>query len=192
MSNQHTAVTTAPLDLLFDALVEIVGNAEALELEPRHIASVDVAVTRLTDMLRTRYGTAAGNGLALQVGEAFFRRLARQYSVLAGVDDLEFRLLPPGKRTAEGMRLLAVTILPVSKQPAIEYKRGELMVRIKDCPACGSAPSTEPSCYGMVGLLREAMSWFGNGRLYRVQETECRAQGNEQCIFTIPLEPVSD
>jgi hypothetical protein len=45
-----------------------------------------------------------------------------------------------------------------------------------------SAPA--PICYVTQGLIREALHW-ATGQNYDVEETSCKARGEEACEFTI-------
>jgi predicted hydrocarbon binding protein len=48
----------------------------------------------------------------------------------------------------------------------------------------------KPVCHPLVGLLQETVRWASNGRNYSVREIECRACGDNACVFVVNKNPL--
>jgi hypothetical protein len=62
--------------------------------------------------------------------------------------------------------------------------------RVRRCPNCWGWKSEEPVCYSWVGYLQAELAWGTKGKTFRIVETECRAQGDEACVFLIDKSPL--
>ena len=62
---------------------------------------------------------------------------------------------------------------------------------IYQCPVCWGRTSAKPICYGAVGILQEGLRWVSGGKDFKVEEMECHATGQENCVFHIYKEPLN-
>ena len=137
----------------------------------------------LQKAMRTYYGRGA-RGFLIRVGGNLWKRL---------LDDASLSLKAQSK-------ILFGLPLNARRKPALELlvrmlggQRGDVTVHTLDLDlllADKASPSTlgqsEPGriCYVTLGLLRECLFW-ATGQEHDIEETSCRANGEEACEFKI-------
>lgn len=150
------------------------------------------AVSRLHQALEELYGPRGGRGLALRAGRACFKYGLKEYGSLLGLTEMAFRLLPLHTKLRTGARSFAELFNRHSDQRVrIEETETAILWHIERCPLCWERTSDEPVCMLAVGLLQEALSWLSGGRIFNVEETACRARGDERCTFAIEKTPLT-
>ncbi len=138
------------------------------------------------EMMEKEYGQAAAQGLALRVGRAGFRKGLKRWGDEAGLMDVSFRLLPSGKRIWTGLTRIAEALGEKTGLPVqVGRAEGKWTMRFER-----DRLSLAPLCHLIAGTLQEFTSWAGSGRVYRVCEVECAADGAEHCLFTIDMKPL--
>lgn len=143
------------------------------------LASLQAALEEL-------YGPRGGRGVALRAGRASFPYFLREFGLLSGLMDMDFRLLPARLRLRAGLERMARTIAGFCHE-AIEVSEDERCWywRIERCPECWERQTSEPCCHYIVGLLQEYMAWASGGKYFPVVEVECCAAGGAACIIQI-------
>jgi predicted hydrocarbon binding protein len=143
--------------------------------------------------LEEMYGPRGGRGLALRAGRATFADALRNFGAMAGASDLAFKVLPLQQKLKIGLPAMAKIFSTVSDQKStVEEGESTFEYIIHQCPICwGRAGEDRPVCFIAVGLLQEGLKWLSGGHEFRVDESECIAQGGEVCRFVIQKEPIS-
>jgi hypothetical protein len=148
-------------------------------------------VSGLHSALTTRYGPQGGRGLSIRIGRACFQHGLREFGPLFGLTDLAFSLLPFKTRLRVGAKAFADIFNKHSDQRVqIQEDDQSLLWRIERCPVCWGRKSELPSCDLAVGLLQEALYWVSGGKIFHVQEKECCAVGDAQCVIAINKTPL--
>ena len=81
-------------------------------------------------------------------------------------------------------RLMKKVVLPVMKSFSIsKFKNNELQVLAN--PLCITKQSDEPSCYLLQGMIQGLLDAATGSLSYSVCETNCKASGSANCIFSI-------
>ncbi len=57
------------------------------------------------------------------------------------------------------------------------------------CPMCAGKQSRKPICWVFTGVLQEAILWM-TGKLFDVEQTQCRAMGAGECVWEVSKTPV--
>jgi hypothetical protein len=170
---------------LQQALTQIIGCADASSLGPVQ------EIPGLSKALEARWGQLAARGIALRVGGACFIHVVRRIGDQAGLTQPAFRLLPLGLRLRQGLLAFRGLLSEFSGKGArVEEQDGRFFWRLPDCPICAGLHASEPTCFLMLGMLEEAVSWLSGGKVFAVQEITCRGRGDEDCIFLIDPTPV--
>ena len=58
-----------------------------------------------------------------------------------------------------------------------------------DCPVCAGKQARSPICWIFTGALQEAVLWM-TGKLFDVEQTQCRAMGARECVWEVSKNPV--
>ena len=72
----------------------------------------------------------------------------------------------------------------------VEEKGDHFIYIIERCPVCWGRKADRPVCHAAVGLLQEGLRWVSGGKEFRVDEIECVAVGDKNCVFAVYKEPV--
>ena len=144
-------------------------------------------------VLERLYGVRGGRGLSVLVGRAAFTYVLKHFGKLYGLKDSDFRLLPVPRRIQAGLGKLAQIFEQQFEQQAVVRDEGTYWTwTVENCLNCRgqSAVAGEVSCYFIVGLLQEYLSWASGGRFYPVVEMECAVLGGNCCVFRIDRKPL--
>ena len=132
------------------------------------------------------YGSRAGQGLALRIGQASFKYGLREFGQINGITDLTFRLLPLPTKLRKGAEIFAETFNRFSDQRVrIEHNQEKIFWHIERCPVCWQRSTDHPCCNLAVGILQEALYWISGGKFFNVEEIACIAQGDPTCTIMI-------
>jgi predicted hydrocarbon binding protein len=149
-------------------------------------------VAGLLPALEEAYGPLAGRGLALRIGRACFHYGIHEYADQAGVNGLEFRMLPLPARLRAGLKAFA-RFLDRGSTPVhnLTEQNGRLVWQVERCPLCARRSTPQPTCYLAVGLLQEALYWLSGGKTFHVEEVACQGRGDAACCFNIDPSPLA-
>ncbi|HEB63924.1 MAG TPA: 4-vinyl reductase [Chloroflexi bacterium] len=170
-------------------LSDLIGNYPPDNLEKgfdfAQFSSINLALEEM-------YGPRGGRGLALRAGRATFADALRNFGALAGAGDLAFKVLPLHTKMRIGLAAMAKIFSQVSDQETtVEEKDDVFIYTIHKCPVCyGRHDSDKPVCFMAVGLLQEGLKWLSGGNEFRVNESRCKAMGDEVCEFIIQKTPI--
>ena len=150
------------------------------------IAGINVALEEM-------YGPRGGRGLSLRVGRALFADALKNFGALAGVGDLAFKVLPLQAKLRIGIPAEAKIFSQISDQHStVEEKDDVIVYTVHQCSEChGRTGLDKPTCFIAVGLLQESLKWISGGNEFRVNESRCRAMGDDVCEFIIQKEPIA-
>jgi len=138
------------------------------------------------------YGPRGGRGLALRAGRASFAQGLSEFGSVIGASELAFKVIPMGTKVKVGLKAMAETFTKFSDQTSDVEEADEYFVyTIRKCPVCWGRTSEKPICYGAVGILQEGLRWVSGGKDFKVEEIQCRAVGDENCVFYVYKEPLN-
>lgn len=149
------------------------------------------ALASLSQALEEMYGTRGGRGMALRVGRAAFAAGFKRFGAMAGMADPAFQALPLDVRTRLGAAALAAIFTNFSDQQTTVTEH-ELHFELATgySPFAWGRTSERPVCNALVGMIQESLRWASQGLEFHVQETHCRAAGDEQCVFRVNKKPI--
>ncbi len=182
--------------ILIEGAQDLLGaqNVSAI-LSADPCAGIEGTHLRFPALLTSRYGVEGGRGMALRVGRSVFHRILQRARKSDGEErkltSIEFRLLPAHARFEQGLQILAgVYRKELGSDALLVANDGGWLLRLDCCSDHNSATADGAFCYLVTGLLQEFMGWAGGGKIYHVQEIECRASGGEKCVFRIDPKPL--
>ncbi len=159
-------------------------GAKAERLPARELSAIQSSLEEM-------YGKRGGRGVALRAGRVSFKYILRYFGTVLGLTDLNYRLLPAPVRLRTGLEALVKLFSDLEGGPVeVEQAETAWLWRSKACPFCWQRTTSEPACAFTVGMLQEFMSWNSGGKVFHVEETECRAKGKPACVFRIETKPL--
>lgn len=141
----------------------------------------------LNRALYTLYGAQGGRGLALDVGRAWFIPLA-SYGAFAAFGDPAFQRLPLNTRLTIGLKVLAEVFSRSSDQiTSVDQGTSSPLLIVTNSPFVYDEANT-PVCHLLVGVAQGCLSAASSGLTIPIREIECRAAGDERCVFAVHTE----
>ncbi len=157
------------------------ANIERIATSDGHAAAE--AYAGLQKALRTYYGRGA-RGILQRAGSLLWKRLLEEASIRTQVYAALVRKLPTPQRPKAALELLASLISSHLGDVTVHTLDRDLLLADHASPGAPPRSADEPICFVTLGLLRECLLW-ADGKQYDIQETSCRATGQEACEFTI-------
>ncbi|MCC6260324.1 MAG: 4-vinyl reductase [Anaerolineales bacterium] len=150
------------------------------------------SISALQTTLELIYGPHGGRGVALRAGRASFKYGLKEYGSMLGLTESAFRLLALPNKLHAGARAFAELFNKHTDQ-IVRVTEGENQIiwQIERCPLCWGRAAEEPICHLAVGLIQEALYWVSGGKVFNVEETECRAAGGATCKIVIDKTPLT-
>lgn len=151
-----------------------------LKMDPVESARVYAS---LQAAMRIYFGRGA-RGVLIRVGQHLWNHLLEDAALGDRVQAALVKRLPLSARRKPTLDLLAKFI---GNQPAditIHTLDLDLLLADRASPTADGQTAPVPICYVTQGLIRECLLW-ATGIHYGVEETSCKARGEEACEFTI-------
>ncbi|NDJ63323.1 MAG: hypothetical protein GYB67_19540 [Chloroflexi bacterium] len=177
-----------------NALLSVVRN-----MTPQYAAHIDqlpvdnldraydfALLAALNHGLDRMYGPRGGRGMALRVGQRWFRGGMQSFGALAGMSHPQVRALPEDARVALALRSLVEMFARFSDQATRLDAADDVQYIIVDPSPLAWGQTTErPTCHLLVGVFAACLDAVAGQGRYVVRETQCRASGAPLCRFEI-------
>jgi len=141
------------------------------------------AYASLQAAMRTYYGRGA-RGVLIRVGQHLWDHLLDDAALGGKAQAVVIKRLPLSTRRKPTLELLSKFIGTSSGDITIHTLDLDLLLADHTSPNTDGQSASAPICYVTQGLVRESLFW-ATGQNYDVQETSCKATGEEACEFTI-------
>ena len=151
---------------------------DALEAARRY-ASLQAAV-------RTYYGRGA-RGVLLRVGQNLWHHLLDDAALARKTQAAVVRRLPLNARRKPALELLSRFLGTRPGDITLHTLDLDLLLADHASPTTQGYQSRSPICYVTLGLIRESLLW-ATGQRHDVEETSCKARGENTCEFKIIVE----
>jgi len=152
--------------------------AEGMEVTFGHIGQVSQALMDI-------YGPRGAAAMLRHAGSLQFTKWQEAYPGALGVAQIALKALPPMGRVR--MVLKAVTVAAkqiVNVESSIDANGDKVVFKAYQCPYCSGVKADHKYCLTAVGAL-EAVTEWATGNKWSVEETACRAMGNDACVFEL-------
>ena len=139
--------------------------------------------------MRTYYGRGA-RGVLLRVGQRLWNLLLGDAALVGKAQAVLIKRLPLNTRRKSALELLARLIGTQADDMTVHTLDLDLLLVDHASPTATGQHSTRPICFVTQGLIRESLFW-ATGQNVDVEETSCRAMGQDTCEFKITTGPMS-
>lgn len=146
-------------------------------------STVAEAYAGLQKAMRTYYGRGA-RGILIRVGSNLWYRLLENASLAVKTQSKIILGLPLNARRKPALEMLAKLLSDQRGDVTIHTLDIDLLLVDKASPGTLGQSESERICYVTVGLLRECLHW-ATGKEHDIEETSCRANGEDACEFKI-------
>jgi predicted hydrocarbon binding protein len=137
----------------------------------------------LQKAMRTYYGRGA-RGILRRVGSNMWRRLLGEAPLGMKAQSKMIFGLPVNARRKPALELLAKLLADRRGDETVHTLDLDLLLVDKASPGTLGQNESEHICYVTLGLLRECLHWV-TGQEHDIEETACRAKGEDACEFKI-------
>jgi V4R domain len=141
------------------------------------------AYASLQAAMRTYYGRGA-RGVLLRVGQQLWDQLLIDASLAGKAQAVMVRGLPRNARRKTTLDLLARLLGAKPGDITIHTLDLDLLLVDHASPATDGYGVASPICFVTQGLIRESLYW-ATGQNHDVEETSCKACGENTCEFKI-------
>jgi predicted hydrocarbon binding protein len=141
------------------------------------------AYAGLQKALRIYYGRGA-RGILQRAGSNMWKRLLADAPLNTKTQATFVRRLPLPARRRAALDLLAGLLASQRGDVTVHTLDLDLLLADHASPGASGQFESEPICYVTLGLLHECLFW-ATGQEHDIQETSCKATGQESCEFKI-------
>jgi predicted hydrocarbon binding protein len=139
----------------------------------------------LQKAMRTYYGRGA-RGILMRVGGNLWKRLLGNAPLATKAQSKIVFGLPVNARRKSALELLAKLLADQRGDVMVHTMDLDLLLVDKASPGTLGQSESERICYVTLGLLRECLHW-ASGQEHDIEETSCRANGEDACEFKITI-----
>lgn len=143
------------------------------------------AYAGLQKAMRTYYGRGA-RGILIRVGGNLWNRLLEDASLAVKAQSKILFGLSANARRKPALELLAKLISDQRGDMTVHTQDLDLLLADKASPGTLGQNESEHICYVTLGLVRECLYW-ATSMEHDIEETSCRATGDEACEFKITI-----
>jgi predicted hydrocarbon binding protein len=156
--------------------------------KPESFAKTDLAESArvyasLQAAMRAYYGRGA-RGVLTRVGQRLWHHLLDDAALGGKAQAALIKRLPLAARRKRTLELLGKFIGIDAGDITVHTLDLDLLLADHASPTTDGQPASAPICFVTQGLVRESLFW-ATGINHDVQETSCKAKGEEACEFTI-------
>jgi hypothetical protein len=148
-------------------------------------------VARLQQALYDMYGSRGARVFATRGGEQTFQHSMDKYDKVQKAAQAAMRVGSTEMRNRVGLQFFSKFFNTVSDQVVrIEDDETYWYWIIERCPMCWERTADEPVCHLGVGVLNAASTWATGGAKFRIQEIDCTAKGDDNCVYALDKIPI--
>lgn len=170
----------------FDAMLAL-SKLPPEWVEPKVFLKMDgsesaKAYASLQTAMRMYFGRGA-RGVLLRVGQRLWDHLLDGSGLAAKTQAVVIKRLPLNARRKPTLELLA-RLLGTPGDITVHTLDLDLLLADHASPTTDGARADSPICFVTQGLVRESLYW-ATGQNYDVEETSCKARGENACEFRV-------
>ncbi len=141
--------------------------------------------------LEDLYGPRGARGLSLRIGHEMFKKSLAAFEAKAGELETGGKDLAEPEKMSLILRAISAIFTEVTDQPITLEDKGEnYEYTIANCAVCWGRSADHALCHISTGFVQEALHWVTGGKTFPVEETKCRARGDEVCQWIIGKTPL--
>jgi predicted hydrocarbon binding protein len=136
--------------------------------------------------MRTYFGRGA-RGVLLRVGQRLWQELLEDAALGSRAQAAVIKRLPLNARRKSTLELLSRFLGAKPGDITVHTLDLDLLLADHASPTANDCSDSSPICFVTQGLIRESLFW-ATGQGHDVEETSCKAQGENSCEFKITTE----
>jgi predicted hydrocarbon binding protein len=133
--------------------------------------------------LRVYYGRGA-RGVLLRIGRNLWEPTLHELNIVDRMLAAGLKVIPAGSRQKPALELLARILRGGEGNVSVHTMDLNLLFVDISSPTTVNLNETQPVCFVTLGLIQGMLYW-ATGVDYEVEETGCRAKGDDTCEFKI-------
>jgi predicted hydrocarbon binding protein len=133
--------------------------------------------------LRVYYGRGA-RGILLRIGQNLWKSTLEKQGIMVRILAAGVKLIPAGMRQKPALDLLARVMRGKEGSVSVHTMDLNLLFVDSSSPTTEGLQESQPVCFVTLGLIRGLLFWATEND-YDVEETGCRAMGNDSCEFKV-------
>ncbi|NJN05350.1 MAG: hypothetical protein HC814_01640 [Rhodobacteraceae bacterium] len=141
------------------------------------------AYASLQAAMRAYYGRGA-RGVLIRVGVRLWYHLLDDAALGGKAQAAVIKRLPLSTRRKSTLELLGKFIGTASGDVTVHTLDLDLLLADHTSPNTDGQSASAPICFVTHGMIRESLFW-ATGQSFDIEETSCKAMGEEACEFTI-------
>jgi predicted hydrocarbon binding protein len=153
-----------------------------IRMDPTESAKIYAS---LQAAMRTYYGRGA-RGVLLRVGQRLWNLLLEDAALVGKAQAAVIKRLPLSTRGKSILEMLARSIGTQSGDITIHTLDRDLLLVDHVSPAAQGQSDSYPICFVTQGLIRASLYW-ATGQGFDVEETSCKAMGQQTCEFKVTV-----
>lgn len=204
---EERPMPNAALRVLLDAIEEVMGangtkavlNAGGLSKYINNFPPKDLEMNAnfseygaIQQAVEEFYGPRGARAMLLRIGRATFQFGLRDQPAILGLAGVALKVLPEKTRMKFILeRMASAAVERVNQPTSVVDEEDAFYFIVDECPCRWRPDHDKPCCFTTVGVLMESMAWT-TGKLYKVEEVACIANGASNCVYRIPKQPVEE
>jgi predicted hydrocarbon binding protein len=160
--------------------------------QPEYFRTMDAvesakAYASLQAAMRTYFGRGA-RGILLRVGQRLWHHLLEDAALGGKAQAVVIRRLPLHARRKQTLELLSRFLSAQPGDITLHTLDLDLLLADHASPTTYGIQDRQPVCFVTLGLIGESLYW-ATGQRCDLEETSCRARGENTCEFRITFGP---
>jgi len=151
-----------------------------------------ITVSELSHLFNIAFQIFGDRGIKpifLRAGRSNMQHFREHNKTLSALAGAAFKVLPTDAKIKLVLSRSAKLAEELFQAPHRTYDTPEgFFVEISECPYCAGNHADHGICYIPLGFYQEAIRW-ATSEEYRVDETECIANGGAVCRFQVSRKP---
>ncbi len=186
-SEVNTFISIQWNSILRNSILEILGEKQAAELYNSQY-SRNPNIGEIHSRLGKILGNPSALGVEQRIGQAGFRCFLNQMGDPLGLFLPALRLLPTRQKTINGFGILTDFYRKLIDEQ-VEFSESNLEYHLIIHSKTEENSNHYHGCHFLTGFIKEYMTWVGSGKIFQVLESECRSNGDMNCIYNISKVP---
>lgn len=179
-------ILTANAEVGQNELAQLINDPSLMDMKVINSLNEHQAAETYAEIqrrLRVYYGRGA-RGILLRIGQNLWKPILEQQGIMVRILAAGVKLIPAGMRQKPALDLLARVMRGKEGSVSVHTMDLNLLFVDSSSPTTEGLQESQPVCFVTLGLIRGLLFWATEND-YDVEETGCRAMGNDSCEFKV-------
>jgi predicted hydrocarbon binding protein len=179
-------ILTADAEVGQNELAQLINDPSLMDMNVINSLNEHQAAETYAEIqrrLRVYYGRGA-RGILLRIGQNLWKSTLEKQGIMVRILAAGVKLIPAGMRQKPALDLLARVMRGKEGSVSVHTMDLNLLFVDSSSPISEGLRESQPVCFVTLGLIRGLLFWATEND-YDVEETGCRAMGNDSCEFKV-------